>query len=97
MPKSYLVTAVEFGCDQRPTRSGVYMRRTPMFRRDVWSYFNAERKLWSCFQRSPASAHGVRAMPSEFQRLPWFALPHQIPAGARVERVSGLIFRVTEA
>ena len=98
MPKSYLVTAVEFSGDQRPVRSGLYIRGHASGVL-TWSYFTARTKLWGCweFLSNPLGAYEARGDPSCAQRLTWCALPHQIPAGARIERVSGLTFRVTEA
>ena len=99
MPKSYLVTAVEFSGDQRPVRSGLYLRRMVGSERLIWGYFMDLTKLWGCWDilGNPRGAYRARSTPSCFQRLPWYALPHQIPSGARIERVSGLTFRVTEA
>ena len=99
MPRTYLVEAVEFSGDQRPVRSGMYVRRHEQ-KFLTWSYFKARTKLWGCWEflmSGPMDAYECRHDPSAYQRLPWYALPHQIPAGARIERVSGLTFRVTEA
>ena len=102
MPKSYLVTAVAFLGDSRPTRSGLYLRRIAGGGIEdgsfTWSYFTARTKVWGCwsFLSEPRGAYEARTEPSFYQRLPWYALPLQIPSGARIERVSGLTFRVTE-
>ena len=98
MPRTYLVEAVEFSGDQRPVRSGLYVRKL-VSGALTWSHFTARTKLWGCweFLSNPLGAHEARNDPSSFQRLKWYALPHQIPSGARIERVSGLTFRVTEA
>ena len=99
MPRTYLVEAVEFSGDQRPVRTGIYMRGGPEFanKQMWWSNFNARTKVWGCLWRNASRARSHRAIPGMHQSLPWYALPHQIPAGARIERVSGLTFRVTEA
>lgn len=98
MPKSYLVTAVEFSGDQRPVRSGLYVRRHKQGYL-VWSYFTERTKIWgsSGYFNDQGGAYRGRNFPSAAQRFKWYALPQQIPSGARVERVSGLTFRVTEA
>lgn len=96
MPKSYLVTAVEFSGDQRPTRTGVYPRRNGDGE-IRWSHFGTHSKSWGLLEMSATMAYQWRGFESMRQRLKWYALPHQIPAGARIERVSGLTFRVTEA
>lgn len=100
MPRTYLVEAVEFSGDQRPTRTGVYPRVDKSLAINggiFWSHYNARTKIWGVYMTTPTKAHVWRDRPSRYQRLRWRALPHQIPAGARIERVSGLTFRVTEA
>lgn len=98
MPRTYLVTAVEFSGDQMPARSGMYVRMTDGGFLG-WSYFTARTKLWGCWDylSDPLGAYVARHDPSYSQRLTWYALPHKIPAGASVEHVKGLTFRVTEA
>ena len=87
-----------FSGDQRPVRTGVYMRvGAPGRKSTSWSHYSARTKLWGSYHCAPSGAYVNRTFPSAYQRIPWYALPHQIPSGARIERVSGLTFRVTEA
>ena len=83
-----------FSGDQRPVRSGVYPRKTPETGSSGWSYYNAKTKVWGVYVRCPGQAYERRRRPSRYQRLPWYALPYDLPAGARLERIEGLVFRV---
>ena len=80
--------------DQRPVRSGVYPRKTPETGSSGWSYYNAKTKVWGVNSGTPDGAYDIRGYPSAYQRLPWYALPYDLPAGARLERIEGLVFRV---
>lgn len=84
-----------FSGDQRPVRSGVYLRiGRPYEGSRSWSYFNARTKLWGGYHTTPNGAYVNRTVPSAYQRLPWYALPYALPAGTRLERIEGLVFRV---
>ena len=84
-----------FSGDQRPVRSGLYMRTAPTTAAlTAWSHFNARTKIWSIFRGSQGKAYSSRDLPSAYQRLPWYALPYGLPAGTRLERIEGLVFRV---
>lgn len=86
-----------FSGDQRPARSGVYRRVDKSL--DVnggifWSHYNARTKIWGVYMTTPTKAHVWRDRPSRHQRLPGYALPYDLPAGTRLERIEGLVFRV---
>ena len=84
-----------FSGDQRPVRTGVYMRvGAPGRKSTSWSHFNARTKIWSANSGTPDGAYDIRGCPSAYQRLPWYALPYDLPAGTRLERIEGLVFRV---